>query len=221
MFRRRRPYKEFFVLLLAVGLILLLLEVNTTIRSTVYEMAEVRAVQMATEAINNAVRSKIAEQDASYQDLVEIHKDSMGKIVLMQSNTVRLNKIASETTLAAQAALTRLQEETMLIPLGQVTGIDFLSNLGPRIKVDFVPMGTIRVEVKDSFEQAGINQTRHYIYLNYNTEVRVVVPLKSGRANVATQVPVAESIIIGEVPSTYVSLTDEFYRSGINKKIIW
>lgn len=221
MFRRRKPYREFFLLLLAAGFIFLLVEVNATVRLTVYEMAEVRAAQLATEAINNAVRSKIAEQDASYQDLVEIHKDSAGKIVLMQANTVRLNKIASETTLAAQAALIRLQEETFLIPLGQVTGVDFLSNLGPRIKVDFVPLGTVRVEVRDRFEQAGINQTRHSIYLNYDTDVRVVVPLKSGRASVATQVPVAESIIIGDVPSTYVSLTEEFYRSGINKKIFW
>lgn len=221
MLKRRKPYRKIFFTLLAAGFIFLVAAVNNTVKSTVYEIAEVRAVQIATEAINNAVRSKMAEEDSHYQELIEIHKDSSGKIVLMRANTSRLNRLAAETTLAAQAALVRLQEEVILIPLGQVTGIYFLSNYGPRIRVDLIPLGTVRVEVKDRFEQAGINQTRHSIYLNYDTEVRIVIPLKSGKAGVATQVPVAESIIIGEVPSTYLSLSEEFYRTGINRKITW
>lgn len=217
MLGRRRPYKKLLLMLLAAGLILFIVRLNSIVAATVYEIAEVRAVQMATETINNAVRSKMAEENARYQDLVEIHKDSAGRIVLIQANAVRLNKIAAETTLAAQAALVRLQEETFSIPLGQVTGIYYLSTLGPGIKVGIVPMGTVRVEVKDSFEQAGINQTRHSIYLNYDTEVRIVVPLRSGRASVATQVPVAENIIVGEVPYTFLSLPEGLFRSGINR----
>lgn len=217
MLKRRRSYGKVFVLLMAAGVIFFIWILNDIVKLTVYEMAEVRATQIATEAINNAVRSKIAEEDARYQDLVEIHKDSTGKIVLIQANTVRLNRIASETTLAAQAALVRLREETFFIPLGQVTGIYFLSSIGPGIRVDIVPLGTVRVEVNDRFDQAGINQTRHSIYLNYDTEVRVVVPLRSGRTSVATQVPVAESIIIGGVPSTYVTLPQSLFNSGINR----
>ncbi len=217
MIGRGRLYKRVILLLAAVGLFFLLTAVNVTVMQTVYEMAEVRAVQKATEAINNAVRIKMAEHDGHYRDFVDVHKDNEGKIVLMQANTVKLNRVAAETTLAAQSALIRMQEDTLLIPIGQVTGIYFLSNLGPRIRVELVPLGTVRVEVRDRFDQAGINQTRHSIYLKYNTDVRVVVPLRSGRASVATQVPVAENIIIGEVPSTFVSFSEGFFRPGINR----
>ncbi|MCL6477756.1 MAG: sporulation protein YunB [Peptococcaceae bacterium] len=218
MFRRRRSYRtKFFILLFMAGIVFSIWALDRAIRSTVYEMAEVKAVQTATVVINNAVRLKVAEGDTRYQDLVEIHKDSTGKIVLIQANTIRLNKMAADTTLAVQSALTRLQEGELAIPLGQITGIYYLANFGPRIRVHIVPIGTVRVEVSDRFEQAGINQTRHYIYLCYDTDIRIVIPLKSGRASVATQVPVAENIIVGEVPTTYVSLSEGLFGAGINK----
>jgi sporulation protein YunB len=217
MFKRRRPLKKLLLMVLAAMLIFSVWTFNKTVRLTLYEMAEVRVIQMATESINNAVRAKVAEQDMRYQDIIEIHKDSRGKIVLMQANAMQINKIATETTLAVQAALVRLQEHAFYIPLGQITGIDILSNLGPGIKVGVIPMGTVRVDVEDRFDQAGINQTRHSIYLNYVTDVRIVVPLRSGQASVSTRVPVMESIIVGEVPSTFVSLPDGLFGAGINR----
>lgn len=194
-----------------------LCSMDMQIRKTLYEMAEVRAVQMATEAINNAVRAKVAEEGMLYEDLIIVHKDSAGKIVLMQADTAIINKIASDTTIAVQSAILRLGEESLYIPFGQITGLYLLANLGPKIRVEIVPVGTVRVNVDDRFEQSGINQTRHSIYLVFDTDIRVVVPLKSGRASVVTQVPVAESIIVGDVPSTFVSLTDGFIEKSINK----
>lgn len=218
MFKRRRSYRnKILALFMAAAVVFAVWYLDRALRLTIYEMAEVRAVQMATEAINNAVRAEVAEGNTRYQDLVEIHKDSSGKVSLVQANTVNLNKVAADTTLAAQAALIRLQEGSISIPLGQVTGIHLLANYGPRIRVSILPIGTVKVVVSDRFEQAGINQTRHSIYLCYDTDVRIIVPLKSGRAGVVTQVPVAESIIVGEVPSTYVSLPGGLFGDGIYK----
>ncbi|MFZ5645264.1 MAG: sporulation protein YunB [Bacillota bacterium] len=217
MFKKRRPYKRYFLVLIFIVFMASVWLLDMQIRKTLYKMAEVRAVQMATEAINNAVRTEIAREGMLYGDLVDVHKDSGGKIVLIQANTARINKISSETTLAVQSALIRLGEERLYIPIGQITGIAFLSNTGPRFRVEVVPMGTVRVSIDDRFEQAGINQTRHSIYLNFDTDVTIVIPLKSGRASVATQVPVAESIIIGDVPSTFVSLPDGLFGKGITR----
>jgi len=217
LFRRRKPFKKIVMLLLTAMLLLLLWNANSQIKSTVYEIAEIRSVHLATEIINNAVRSKIAEQGMQYRDIIEIHKDSGGRIVMIQANTPKINKISAETTLAAQTALLRMQEESIYVPLGQVTGIYILSNLGPGLKVEVVPMGMVRLNVVDTFEQAGINQTRHSIYFNYDTDVRIIIPLMSGRVNVTTRVPVAESIIIGDVPSTFISIPGGVLGGGINR----
>lgn len=215
MLRRRNPYKKIYVLFLATGFILFVWFSNMVIRITLFEMAEVRGVQLATEAINNAVRIKVAEENMDYYDIIKIHKDINGKLVLIEANTIKINRISSETTLAVQAALIRLSEQTMSIPLGQITRIDLLANRGPLIKVEIVPMGSVSVDVDNKFEQAGINQTKHSIYLTFNTDVRIVIPFKSGRASVITRVPIAENIIIGEVPTTFVTLPDGLFGAGI------
>lgn len=203
------------MLILFLGLSAMGLMINKTINQTVMEIAQIRVTQMATEAISNAVNARIAEENASYNDLVQIHKDSSGKIVLIQPNAVMLNKIATDTTLAAQASLIRLQEERIQIPLGQVTGIYFFANHGPRIDVSVVPQGTVEVEIVDKFEQAGINQTRHYVGLYFKTQVRLVIPLRSGLTEIATQVPITDSIIVGDVPGTYVSIPEGIFGGSL------
>ncbi len=203
--------KRIILFFLLPGLLALGWMINKTITDTVMEIAQVRVTQMATDAINSAVNERIAKENAGYNDLVEIHKDSSGKIVLIQPDAVKLNKIAVDTTLAAQASLIKLQEESINIPLGLITGAYYLANHGPRISVSVAPQGTVEVELVDRFEQAGINQTKHYIGLNFKTEVRLVIPLKSGFAKISTQVPLAENIIVGDVPGTYVSLPEGIF----------
>ncbi|OAT79451.1 sporulation protein YunB [Desulfotomaculum copahuensis] len=191
--------------------------VDHTLRPTIFKIAEVRAVQMATGAINRAVQQKIAAQNLQYQDFIHVRQDDQGHIVLMQANTVKLNEFSTEITLAVQSALQKLASDSFSIPLGQITGTQLLANLGPRVRVTIVPMGTVRVKVDDRFEQAGINQTRHTIYLDFNTEVRVVIPAQSTAVQVATQVPLVESIIVGQVPGTFVNIPGGIFSGALRQ----
>lgn len=207
MFRRRRPYKKIMAIVFIMTTPLLLLwYIDVFLRPTVYEIARIRAVKLATETINEAVQRKIVNGQVRYNDLILLHKDNEGRIVLMQANTIKINQLASEVTLAVQKTLDDLKDQDLNIPLGQITGFYALANRGPGLKINIMPAGTVRVDVKDQFESAGINQTRHSIYLQFETEVRIIVPLESGEAKVATRVPVAESIIVGQVPDTFVTL---------------
>jgi sporulation protein YunB len=73
--------------------------------------------------------------------------------------------------------------------------------------VKLKPMGRVNTEVFDSFEDAGINQTRHKIYLQVITEVQVIVPLITDSIEVITVMPLADTIYIGEVPDTLINLS--------------
>ncbi|NHM26073.1 sporulation protein YunB [Desulfofundulus sp. TPOSR] len=192
----------FFFLLLGI-----FLWVERVLQPTIFKIAETRAIQMATEAINRAVQRKVFDSNLQYQDFVQVHKDNQGHIVLMQANTLKINQLAADVTLMVQSALQQLSRESLRIPLGQITGTQLLAGYGPRIPVGIVPVGSVRVRVDDRFEQAGINQTRHRIYLDFNAEVRIVVPPRSATAQVATRVPLVESIIVGQVPGTFVNIS--------------
>lgn len=218
MFKRRKPLAPLFILLAFIILIgALFIFVDFKIRPTIFAIAEARAIQMATDAVNRSIREKVVEEGVEYQDFVKIHKDNQGRVALMQANTVKVNQVTADITLAVQKALEELKGQQFGIPLGQVSGTQLLAPYGPRVKVRIIPVGTVKVEVMDKFEQAGINQTRHLIYLAFDTMVRIVIPSKGAKTKIANQVPLAESIIVGEVPSTYVSLSSGLVGVGIIK----
>lgn len=177
--------------------------VELHLKPTLLAIAEARATLIATQSINHVINDKVSKE-IDPQVLVLVKVDNQGRVVLIQPNTMEFNKLAADTTIKVQEVLEKLSEEKINIPIGQVLGSQFLASMGPQITVTIIPIGTVQVKVIDKFEQAGINQTKHMVYLVATTEVKIVVPLVSKSVSVDTQVPVAEYVVVGEVPSTYV-----------------
>lgn len=176
---------------------------ETHLKPTLLAIAEAKATLIATEVINNVINDYVS-RSIDPQTLVMVKVDSRGRVVLIQPNTMEFNKLAADTTIRVQEALKQIADEQVSIPVGQVLGSQILASMGPKITVTIIPMGTVQVKVVDKFEQAGINQTRHMVYLVATTQVRIVVPLVSKSVVVNTQVPIAEYVVVGEVPGTYV-----------------
>lgn len=176
---------------------------ETHLKPTLLTIAETKATLLATQSINNVI-SESVNLGINPQKLVNVTLDSRGRVVLIQSNTMEFNKIAADTTIKVQNILKEIGEEKITIPMGQILGSQLLASVGPNITVTIIPIGTVQVKVVDKFEQAGINQTRHMVYLIATTQIRIVVPLVSKSISVNTQVPIAEYVVVGEVPSTYV-----------------
>lgn len=193
------------VIVLALIVIIPFTIMERNLKPTILAIASAYAEQIAVDAIQNAVNEKVAKT-VEYKDLIFIRTDNRGRIVLMQANTIRINNLAAETTLDIQKSLAKLEGKVIPIPLGQVLQSQLLASYGPKIKVTLVPIGTVKVKVIDDFQQAGINQTRHRLYLNVYGKVKIVIPMASDYVEVASQVPIAETIIVGEVPQTYLNL---------------
>lgn len=190
----------FFLVLLILSFFL----VDTRIRPVLFQIAQAKARQMATRAINEAIQRKISK-NLHYEDLIAIKVDNRGRVVLMQPNTGEINRLASQATIEVQERLRKVTKEKVNIPLGQVLQSHVLGGLGPMIPVTIMPIGTVESRVYDTFEQAGINQTRHKIYLEVKATVKIVVPLSGSRVLVRTEMPLTEAIIMGEVPQVYFS----------------
>ena len=127
--------------------------------------------------------------------------------MLIQPNTIMLNKIMASTVLEVSNSMGQMRDNTISVPLGQLSGIHLLSGYGPRMKVKIIPTGQVHVEVQDKFEQAGINQTRHLIYFDIKALIQVAVPFMKETVDVSTVIPLAETIVVGDVPQTYVNFT--------------
>ncbi len=200
--RRRLPVAVLLTALVSLALSIFW-TAETHLKPTLMAIAEAKATQVATQTINNVINEKVS-QHIDPQTLVTVKLDNHGRVVFIQPNTLEFNRLAADTTIKVQDALKLITAEKVHIPIGQIFGSPLLAGLGPPIVVTIIPVGTVQIKVVDKFEQAGINQTRHMVYLFATTRVRIVVPLVSSTVSVNTQVPIAEYVVVGEVPSTYV-----------------
>jgi len=224
LYRRRRPFRLaflfrfwvfwFIMLLLAGGIFFW---VDRAMRTTILKIAEVEVVQMANEAIYKSVQQELWSKNLEYQDFVQVQKDNLGHVVFIQANTVKITRTAADIALVAQQSLCQLEEQKLSLPLGILTGTQLLANKGPKVRVAIMPIGTVKVNIKDKFEPAGINQTRHQIWLDFDTQVKIAIPTMSADSKVVAQVPLAESIIVGDVPGTFVNVTGGLFAGGLGK----
>ena len=168
-------------------------------------MAEARARQLAVEAMNQAI-AEVLGSSVTYADLMRVSIDQQGRVSMIEANAMRMNDLASEAALAAQRNLDTLADQGVRLPLGAALGISLFSGSGPSIRVRIIPVGAVSTRFVTSFESAGINQTRHEISLEASVVMRIVIPTGADSVSVNTYVPVAESIIVGTVPDTYVNV---------------
>jgi len=177
--------------------------IDCLIRPSLSQLAGVRAKQIAVENIHQAIQSKIVPE-LEYGELIELRLANDGRVAYMQPKTGALNRISASATLSIQQRLKELPQEMVKIPLGQAFGIKTLAGYGPLLPVKIIPVGVVESSIKDQFDSAGINQVRHKILISIKTTIKMVVPLVREEIVVATDVPLAETIIMGDVPDFYL-----------------
>lgn len=192
----RKKFFFGFVLLIIISIYSYYI-VERNIRPTLLAMSEINARLIATQAINEAVRSKISSN--SFNQLIDYKTDNSGRISLIQANTAQMTKLAAETSLEILQEIKDIGIRDLRIPISSIFGSQVFANTGPVIGIDIRPAGSVNVDFFTDFEEAGINQTRLKIYLTVKTDVQIVVPLASNKIDVTTHIPVSETIIVSIV----------------------
>lgn len=63
-----------------------------------------------------------------------------------------------------------------------------------------------RVEFNNSIVTAGINQTKHQINLEVIVDIDILIPWDTESTQVQTEVLIADTIVVGQVPKTYLNM---------------
>lgn len=173
--------------------------------SPIFEANCIEKVKAIATNITNIESSKVLKQK-NYGNIVELVKDDNGNISVIKSDVVIINEIASDIAVAIQSELDKLQTEQISIPIGSFLGSKFLAGVGPNIKIKVIPVGNIKTDIKTEFVSTGINQTMHRIYLELQCEVKILTPFSTIDSIITNQVLLVETVIIGEIPSSYYNL---------------
>ena len=158
---------------------------------------------MATRALNGALTEAL-EDGVEYDDLMNVRMDDSGQVSLLSANTMRMNALADRAGDAALRKLEAVSTQKVDVPLGAALGLTLFAGSGPRIPISIVPVGSVQTDFETEFESCGINQTRHKVYLQLSASIRIVIPTGAKTTNVSANMLVAESIIIGKVPESFV-----------------
>lgn len=202
--RRLAPVIIFLVILFLGWQTFYLMENN--LRPLILSLAETTSQRIAAEAINDAIIKKMSQM-ARYNALIDLTQDREGRVVAARLNFAETAKIQGEATSVVQNVLRDLQEKQIYIPLGQAFHSVMLASSGPKIPVSLIPYGTARSWIDTEFKQAGINQTISMIYLNIETQVGVMTPFVSKQTQVQTKIPIAYTVLIGDVPQFFYDAT--------------
>jgi sporulation protein YunB len=164
---------------------------------------EIRA--KATEIINACILEEYSKS-FEYEEIIKIEKDELGNIVLLRADTLKLSKIAADVAIKSQKKLRDLGNAGIKLPMGYILKNNVLAYFGPSITIKMQPIGYIETKYSSEFETAGINQTRHKLYVEIRTHVRVIIPLKSNDIEIKNEIPIFETIIVGKVPDNAINL---------------
>lgn len=192
---------------LGIGLALLLIwAVNLQMMPILSIMAKTKVTNVVTRTLEQTINDYITEQNISYHDIVTLEKDENGMITALTSNMTRLNTMRNGILINVSEAMDDLDIKELSIPVGNLTGISFLSDRGFDLPVRVISTGNAEATFHHSFTSAGINQTYHQIMLDVTVTVKILLPGDTLTTEVSTQVCAAETVIVGSVPSTYLQI---------------
>ena len=139
----------------------------------------------------------------SYDSFITINYDEQNNIKSINADTLKINQLNTTVLQNCQEKLNQINNLYFEVPLGTFSGIPLLNGIGPNIKLKMMPIGSVNSNFISNFNSVGINQTHHKIFINLETYVSVLLPGNNTNLKVNTQILIAESIIIGEVPDVY------------------
>ena len=147
----------------------------------------------------------IVEEKYNYSDLVDIKTDSSGNVGMIITDSYAVNKLATTAATKAYDYLTGKINKGVDVPVGAFTGIRLISGFGTKVKMKVISVASVKCDFISEFAQAGINQTRHSLYLNINCVVNVVTKTKTETINEKITILVFDNLIVGKVPNVVVT----------------
>ncbi len=208
VFRKRKILLKLLIIavIFVIAAVSLMSYFKGNILPVISTMSEATVRALAVNAINNASHTVI-DESIDYSELVKIDKDENGNINLIQANTVRINRLARDLANMSEKNIEEIKEQTIELPIGAFTGSAVLSGVGPVVNVSLLPIGNVTCDFVSSFDDVGINQTKHSIYIYINTTISIVLPVSSVPVSVSTSILVVENIIVGKVPDVYLNMS--------------
>ena len=208
----RRKLRNLFrlILILIVTVIAVFLLLRSRYRDVIRELAETQVKNTTSDLTNDAIAKQIADGIIQYDRIVYFEKDLDGRITALKTNMSEVNRLKTDILNIINDEILALDTSDIGIPLGSLFFPELLSGKGPVIPVHILSIRNSDAAFKSNFSQAGINQTLHQLTMDVSVDVAVLVLGQTGSFTVTSEVVVAETVIVGAVPNTFLQTGGQY-----------
>ena len=206
---RRFLQRLVFVFLVLTALFLVM---RVRYRDVIRELAETQVKNTTSDLTNDAIAKQIAAGDIQYDRIVYFEKNLDGGITALKTNMTEVNRLKTDILNIINDEILALDTSDIGIPIGSLMLPEFFSGKGFPIPVQILSIRNSDANFVSHFSQAGINQTLHQLTMDVSVDVAVLVLGETDSFTINSEVVVAETVIVGEVPQTYLQ-TGGYYGS--------
>lgn len=171
-------------------------------RDAIRTLAETQVKNSTSDLINDAIDEQIENGTVHYDRIVYFEKDLNGRITALKTNMSEVNQLKTAILNLINDEILALDSSNLGIPLGSIFIPELLSGKGPQIPITILSIRNSDASFSSEFSEAGINQTLQRLIMEVCVDVSVLVLGKTESFTVSSQVVVAETIIVGQVPET-------------------
>lgn len=201
------------IVLLAVSLLLLVL-FRIRYNDSILSLAKTQVSNTTSDLINDAIDRQIEDGNIQYDRMVYFEKNLDGRITALKTNMSEVNRLKTDILNLINDEILALSTDDLGIPIGSLILPEFLSGRGPNIPVEIMSIRNSDASFSSNFTEAGINQTLQQMNMHVSVDVTVLVLGKTESFTISSQVVVAETIIVGDVPDTYFQTGGQYEKQN-------
>lgn len=200
------------LLLIIVMLITVTCVFRIRYRTAVKELAQTQVRNVTSDLINDAIDEQIETGNIQYDRIVYFEKDLNGRITALKTNISEVNRLKTDILNLINDEILALDTSDIAVPIGSLILPEFFSGRGPGIPVHILSIRNSDAAFESFFSEAGINQTLQQLTMQISVDVAVLALGQTESFTVSSQVVVAETVIVGDVPDT-------FFQTGGNYEL--
>lgn len=190
--------------LLAAGYLYL---VQTAFKPTLEELAEYECRAIVVQTMNDAVSQEMEAHPQRYEELYQLEYGNNGVLQAVSSNTLALNQARAALIRAVEDALSDLEQTSLEIPFGSLTGITALGGLGPAWELTLLPDAYVEGTLQEEVQSVSVNRTQYTITLDLQVTISMVLDGNTSTAQVCARIPIAGILLNGDTPTYYAAGT--------------
>lgn len=204
----RRFVRRIFICLLVLTLLAggLFFVFRRKYRQAIQGLSQTQIINATSDLINDAIDRQIETGNIQYDRIVYFEKDLNGRITALKTNMSEVNRLKTDILNLINDEILALDSSQIGVPLGSIILPEFLSGKGPVIPVQILAIRNSDASFASDFTEAGINQTLQKLTMAVSVDVTILVLGETNSFTVSSQVVVAETVIVGQVPDTFLHI---------------